>query len=92
MLIGPAVHFYADNHAFGSRSVPIIDQGFDSITPIRVCRGAWIGGNVVIMSGVTIGQNAVVGAGSVVTKDVPPFSVCVGNPARVIKTIGDSDS
>jgi acetyltransferase-like isoleucine patch superfamily enzyme len=45
----------------------------------------WIGANSVVTAGVTIGKHAVIGAGSVVTKDIPPFSVAVGNPARVIK-------
>ena len=47
----------------------------------------WIGGNVIILPGVRIGQGSTIGAGSVVTKDVPPFSVAVGSPCRVRKTI-----
>ena len=54
--------------------------------PIVVGPGAWIGARAVVLPGVTIGENAVVGAGSVVTKDVPPNTVVVGNPARVIRT------
>ena len=53
--------------------------------PIIVKDKAWIGINTVILKGVTIGEGAVVGAGSVVTKDVPPYSIAAGNPARVIK-------
>lgn len=54
--------------------------------PITVCVGAWVGARAVVLPGVTIGENAVVGAGSVVTKDVPPNTVVVGNPARPIRT------
>lgn len=56
---------------------------------IRICRKAWIGLGVTILKGVTIGECAVVGAGSVVTKDVPPYTVVGGNPARVIKKINE---
>lgn len=55
--------------------------------PTLVKRGASIGSNATILCGITIGENALVGAGSVVTKDVPPNAVVAGNPARVIKTI-----
>jgi acetyltransferase-like isoleucine patch superfamily enzyme len=55
-----------------------------NIKPIRICRNAWIGHSVHIMKGVTVGEGAVVAAGSVVVKDVPPFSVVAGNPARVV--------
>ena len=55
--------------------------------PVNIENDVWIGGNVVILPGITIGKGSVIGAGSVVTKDIPPFSVAVGSPARVIKTI-----
>lgn len=56
----------------------------DKIKPIKICRNAWIGHGVHVMKGVTVGEGAVVAAGSVVVKDVPPFSVVAGNPARVV--------
>ena len=55
--------------------------------PIKICDDAWIGMNVIILKGVTIGEGAIVGAGSVVTKDVPAWTVVAGNPARVVKTL-----
>jgi len=55
--------------------------------PIRICSDAWIGMNCTIMKGVTIGKGAIVGANSVVTKDVPDFAVVAGNPAKIIKTL-----
>ncbi len=56
-------------------------------SPIRICDHAWLGFDVVILKGVTVGEGAIIGARSVVTKDVPPWTVAVGNPARVVKEI-----
>lgn len=55
--------------------------------PIKICDDAWIGMNVIILKGVTIGEGAIVGAGSVVTKDVPAWAVVAGNPAKVVKML-----
>ena len=55
--------------------------------PITVGDNVWIGGNVVVLPGVTIGSNSVIGAGSVVTKDIPSNVVAVGNPCKVIKEL-----
>jgi acetyltransferase-like isoleucine patch superfamily enzyme len=55
------------------------------VSEIVVEDGVWIGGGAIITAGVHIGRNAVVGAGAVVTKDVPPYSVAIGNPAKVVK-------
>lgn len=55
--------------------------------PIKICDDAWIGMNVIILKGVTIGEGAIVGAGSVVTKDVPAWTVVAGNPAKVVKNL-----
>jgi acetyltransferase-like isoleucine patch superfamily enzyme len=87
VLIGSGVHFYVSNHRFDNPDLPIYHQGHYESKPIVVKNGAWIGANAIILPGVTIGKNSVVGAGSVVTKDIPDFSVAVGNPAKVIKNI-----
>lgn len=58
-----------------------------AIRPIRICRGAWIGARACILKGVTVGEGAVVGMASVVTRDVEPFTVVGGNPARVIRRL-----
>ena len=55
--------------------------------PIRISKGVWIGMNSIILKGVMIGQGSVVGAGSVVTKDIPPWTIAAGNPARIIREI-----
>lgn len=72
-------------HSTRSGDKPYKYQGMDRITPIRIGRGSWIGQNVVILPGVTVGEMAVLGANSVVTRDIPPRSIAFGNPARVIK-------
>lgn len=56
---------------------------------VHIGRGAVLGVNVIVLPGVTIGEGSIIGAGSVVTKDVPPYSIAVGNPARVVKTIDE---
>ena len=65
----------------------IRNKGLEYTKPIKVGNNAWIGGNVVVLPGVTIGDNVVIGAGSVVNKDIPSNSVAVGNPCNVIKKI-----
>lgn len=58
-----------------------------AVAPIRICSGAWIGAHAIVLKGVRIGVGAIVAAGSVVTRDVPDWSIVGGNPARVIRTI-----
>jgi acetyltransferase-like isoleucine patch superfamily enzyme len=82
VLLGMGVHVYTANHAFARRDLAIIDQGFMPSAAVRICRGAWIGAGTIILPGVTIGENAVVGAGSVVTRDVESGAVVAGRPAR----------
>jgi len=85
VTIGPGVRFLSKTHEIGSES---FRAGNLHHRPIRVGRGVWIGGGAIILGNVTVGRGAVVGAGAVVTRDVPENSVVVGNPARVIKTLG----
>lgn len=85
VTIGPGVKFLSKTHEIGSEA---FRAGNLQYRPIRVGRGAWIGGGAIILGNVTIGRGAVVGAGSVVNQDVPENSVAVGNPAKVIKTLG----
>jgi len=72
------------NHNYTDVNLPIHAQGV-STAPIVIEDETWIGANVVVLAGVTIGKHCIIAAGSVVTKDVPPYSVAVGNPARVLK-------
>lgn len=90
VMIGSGVHFYTNNHEFSDVSKPIIEQGYPKPTlsdSITLRRGCWIGACVIILPGVEVGENAVVGAGTVVTKSVPPRVVFAGNPGRIIKKL-----
>jgi len=73
------------NHEYRDVAIPIHDQKILT-NPVFIEDECWIAANVVILAGVTIGKHSVVAAGAVVTKNIPPYSVAVGNPARVIKT------
>ncbi|WP_291378723.1 sugar O-acetyltransferase [Demequina sp.] len=84
VLIGPGTRLYTPNH---SLDVKLRREGWEIGLPITIEDDAWLGGSVVVCPGVTIGARAVVGAGSVVTKDVPPDVVVAGNPARVVKRL-----
>jgi acetyltransferase-like isoleucine patch superfamily enzyme len=72
------------NHNYEDISIPIHEQGV-STAPITIEHNTWIGANVVVVAGVTIGRHSIVAAGSIVTKDIPPYSVAAGNPAKIIK-------
>jgi acetyltransferase-like isoleucine patch superfamily enzyme len=75
------------NHRFDDPDRPVTWQGFTSKGPTRVGDNVWCGANVVITSGVTVGERCVIGANSVVTTDLPPRSIAAGAPARVLKEI-----
>jgi acetyltransferase-like isoleucine patch superfamily enzyme len=88
VLLGHGVHIYVSNHSFQNPQIPIIDQGSSESKLVILKKGCWIGANAIILPGVTIGENSVVGAGSIVTTNIPDRVVAVGNPAKVIKKIG----
>jgi acetyltransferase-like isoleucine patch superfamily enzyme len=90
VMLGSGVHIYVHNHRFDDTNTPIIDQGFYSSAPVVLKKGCWVGANAIILPGVTVGENAVVGAGSVVTKSVPNRVVSAGNPAKIIRNIGEN--
>ena len=75
------------NHRFDDPEQPITWQGFSTKGPTRIGDNVWCGANVVITSGVSIGRRCVIGANSVVTTDIEPFSIAAGAPARVIKPV-----
>jgi acetyltransferase-like isoleucine patch superfamily enzyme len=72
------------SHRFDDPEQPVPWQGFTSKGPTRIGENCWLGANVVLTSGVSIGERCVIGAGSVVTRDVAPFSIAAGAPARVL--------
>lgn len=85
VMMSPRVSIYSENHIFENTKVPMIEQGVKR-SFVKIEDDCWIAANAVILAGVTIGKGTVVAAGSVVTRDVPPFSVVAGNPAKIIKS------
>ena len=83
-FIGPNCGMYTANHPISPRER---NQGLENAKPIVIGDNCWLGGDVTILPGVTIGENTVIGAGSVVTKDIPANVVAVGNPCRVLRSI-----
>ena len=90
VFFGPNVYVTDQNHSTRDPLLPIGRQ-LDPEQPVRIGSGSWLGTNVVVTPGVTIGRRVAVGAGSVVTNDLPDGAVAVGSPARVLRTI-DPDS
>jgi acetyltransferase-like isoleucine patch superfamily enzyme len=88
VLFARNVYVADHRHGFERPDVPVIDQPITELRPIVIEDGAWLGQNVVVLPGVTVGRNAVVGANSVVRDDVPPHSVAVGAPARICSRAG----
>lgn len=86
-MMGPECLIYTNNHKFDKELMRF--EGFTERKPVVIEEYAWIGARVIILPGITIGKGSVVGAGSVVTKNIPPYSVAGGNPARVIKSLLD---
>ena len=87
VLLARNVYISDHSHRYTQTDQPVMDQGVEKIKPVLIKKGSWLGQNVVVCPGVTIGTGAVIGANSVVTQDVPDFSVAAGAPARVVKTI-----
>ena len=75
------------NHRFDDPGQPVPWQGFTSKGPTRIGDNVWLGANVVVTSGVTIGERCVIGANSVVMQDIPPFSIAAGAPAKVLRAV-----
>lgn len=84
VIFGPRVNIFSENHIFDNLDIPIKNQGVKKDQTI-IGSNIWIGANVSIMSGVIIGDGCVIAAGSVVTKDVEPYSIIGGVPAKLIK-------
>lgn len=84
VMMGPEVYIYTSNHSFRRLDIPMCEQGYSSEKPVILGNDIWIGSRVTILPGVTIGNGAIIGASSVVTKDVEAYQIVAGNPAKVI--------
>lgn len=80
------------NHRFDDPDKPVPWQGFTTKGPTRMGDNCWLGANVVVASGVTIGERSVIGANSVVTHDIPPYSIAAGAPAKVLRAVTYDDA
>ncbi len=87
-MIGPNVTIATAGH-------PILpelrEQAYQFNAPVHIGKNCWLGAGVIVLPGVTIGDNSVIGAGSVVTKDIPENVIAVGNPCRILREIGEKD-
>lgn len=85
VMMGPDVLIIGKNHEFENLQIPMRLQGAKDAPPVVIADDVWIGTRTIILPGITINKGAIIGAGSVVTHDVPAFAICAGNPARIIK-------
>ena len=87
-MLGPHVTIATASHPIDPK---LRSRGLQYNLPVRIGCNCWLGAGVIVMPGVTIGDNTVIGAGSIVTKDIPSNVVAVGNPCRVLRPVGEHD-
>lgn len=87
-MIGPNVTIATAGHPIDPE---LRGRGLQYNMPVRIGRNCWLGAGVIVLPGVTVGDNTVIGAGSVVTRDIPANVVAVGNPCRVLRPVGEHD-
>ena len=85
VMMGPNCTMYSRNHAFDRIDIPMIKQGYKPEKEIVIEDDVWIGGHVIILPGVHVGKGVIIGAGAVVTKNIPDYAIVGGNPAKIIK-------
>ena len=86
VMMGPEVLILDQDHRFDDLETPMMFQGYNDSEPVVIEDDVWIGARVIVLPGITIGKGAIVGAGAVVTKNIPSYAICGGNPARVIRS------
>jgi len=85
VMMGTGVTVITHNHAFDRTDIPMMHQGFEEERPVVIGNDVWIGDKVTILPGVHIGDGSIIGAGAVVTHDVPPYAIVGGVPAKIIR-------
>ena len=91
-MMGPDCVMLTRNHSFSRTDIPMNKQGFQQEKPIIIGNDVWIGQRVIILPGVTVGNGAIIGAGSIVTHDVKEYDIVAGNPAHVIRNRKESSN
>jgi len=91
-MMGSDCIIYTANHEFKKNSLPMIKQGFQKNKPVIIDDDVWIGGRVIILPGIHIYEGSIIGAGSIVTKNVAPYTIVAGNPAKVINIRKSSEN
>lgn len=86
VMMGPNVTIYGANHVFDRTDIPMRKQGVKKSPPVVIEDDVWIGSHVIIMPGLTIKKGTIIGAGAIVTKNFPEYSIIGGNPAKLIKS------
>ena len=92
VVMGPDVVIMSSSHAFDSVDLPVNQQGGRARRPVTIGNDVWIGTRVIILPGIQVGNHSIIGAGSVVTKNVPPLAIVAGNPAKIIRFRGTASS
>lgn len=90
VMMGPEIIILSGGHNFSDLTIPMINQGSSQRKPVKIGDDVWIGTRTIILPGIQIGSHSIVGAGSVVTKDVPDWAIVGGNPARIIRYRNDN--
>ena len=85
VMMGANCTMYSRNHTFERLDIPMREQGYSKEETIVIEDDVWIGGHVILLPGVHVGHGAIIGAGAVVTKDVPNYGIVGGNPAKLIR-------
>lgn len=85
VMMGPEVVIYTSEHRHDRIDIPMWQQGISEVEPVVIGNDVWIGRRVIILPGVKIGEGCIIGAGAVVTKDMPPYSIIGGVPAQILK-------
>jgi maltose O-acetyltransferase len=88
VMMGPYVIVVGHSHRFENRDLPMRLQGIEEYPSVRIEDDVWIGARAIILPGIGIGKRAIIGAGAVVTKDIPPYAICAGDSGRVIRYCG----
>lgn len=85
VMMAPDIAIYTRNHRYERTDIPMREQGMTDFKPVKIGNDVWIGRRAIILPGVSIGDGCIIGAGAVVSRDIPAYTIAVGVPAKVVK-------